>query len=331
MSSPLPVRVRPGPAELFRLGPGGSAWTYVDWIDEDGDGLVLIAAHGLPFLPGYASAARSGRPEDPLAHPAVVLSTIRGGRPDFYAFHRGFGPDRVWAVLGDGRLSLRADLRGTLPGCDWEARIEIDGVLRVPSADEPASADHEWTVLTVGARAEAEIRVNGQVGRLAGRAYVDRNLCTGPLEAAGLRDWHWGRAALPDGDVVWYGTSDGVGSAIRLAADGTTTDLGPVRTSGVRSGRWGLPRPAVVHLPGLDLPLDRPVDDGPFYTRVLLRHGERAVGFAEACRVDRIDGDWMRPLVRMAVADPAGSSRWLPLFSGPRAGRLGRLLRSVGR
>lgn len=334
MTLALPTRVRPGPPQLERLGPGGSAWTYLDLVDAEGNGLVLISSVGLPFLPGYASAARSGRAEHPLDHPSLVLSTIVGGRPDFYALHRfrpGEGPGEI-AVTADGALRVEADLRGTLPGCDWEARISVVGAPRIPSAGEPTRSPHEWTVLSAGAEATAVIRAGDTERSFTGRAYVDRNLCETSLDALGVSDWHWGRVAMPDGDLVWYsarGPDGDAASLVHIGRGGETTDLSSeIRTTGVRYGRWGLARPAVVHLLGADVHLDHPIDDSPFYTRLLLSTGGRTVGFAEACRTDRIDQPWMRPLVRMAVAGPGPSSVWLPLFCGPRQGRIARLFRS---
>ena len=43
---------------------------------------------------------------------------------------------------------------------------------------------------------------------------------------------------------------------------------------------------------------------------------------------DRIDLGWQRPLVRMRVQRADGdNSIWLPLFTGPKTGRVQRLLR----
>ena len=45
-------------------------------------------------------------------------------------------------------------------------------------------------------------------------------------------------------------------------------------------------------------------------------------------RIHGIDLDWQRPLVRMRVQRADGrNSMWLPLFTGPKPGRVQRLLR----
>ena len=70
------------------------------------------------------------------------------------------------------------------------------------------------------------------------------------------------------------------------------------------------------------------VDSGPFYMRYLTRaragDGE-ATGVAELIRPDRIDLARHRPFVRMRVQQPSSNSAWLPLFSGPKQGRIRRL------
>jgi carotenoid 1,2-hydratase len=70
--------------ERFLRAPGGFAWWYLDLVSPDGDGLVLIWSYGLPFLPGYADAARRGEPEVPVARPSVNLVVYRQGKPVFY-------------------------------------------------------------------------------------------------------------------------------------------------------------------------------------------------------------------------------------------------------
>ncbi len=73
-----------------------------------------------------------------------------------------------------------------------------------------------------------------------------------------------------------------------------------------------------------------PLDDGPFYLRSslsLVVEGRRGFGFSEHVRVDRLDLAIHRPFVNMRVHATQGpNSMWLPLFSGPRAGRFRRLL-----
>ena len=70
------------------------------------------------------------------------------------------------------------------------------------------------------------------------------------------------------------------------------------------------------------------VDDGPFYLRFLVDaedgvNGCRGRGFAERVVPANVDRPWQRPFVRMRTfATDGDNSMWLPLFSGPRSGRL---------
>jgi hypothetical protein len=104
----------------------------------------------------------------------------------------------------------------------------------------------------------------------------------------------------------------------------------------------------VIRTPGRDpieLFAEAPVDAGPFYLRYGLRTADGAArGWGERVRPAAVDVPWQRPFVRMRVHGPAlpmgargpsgganqpgADSAWLPLFSGPREGRVGRLLRS---
>jgi hypothetical protein len=72
----------PDPAVL--RNPGGFTWFYVDLVDEQGRGATLIWSWGLPFLPGYAKAARAGHPQLPIERPSVNLVVYEGGREIFY-------------------------------------------------------------------------------------------------------------------------------------------------------------------------------------------------------------------------------------------------------
>ena len=57
----------PDPAVLH--SPGGFTWFYVDLVDDQGGGATVIWSWGFPVLPGYAGAARAGRPSTPPRRP----------------------------------------------------------------------------------------------------------------------------------------------------------------------------------------------------------------------------------------------------------------------
>ncbi|MEC9399932.1 MAG: hypothetical protein VX475_20045, partial [Myxococcota bacterium] len=75
------------------------------------------------------------------------------------------------------------------------------------------------------------------------------------------------------------------------------------------------------------------LDNGPFYMRFFLDastpDGQRARGIGEACTPSRVDLARHRPLVKMRVQQTSDedNSMWLPLFTGPRRGRVERLLK----
>lgn len=369
MSAALPTLVRdplPDLALAHAERPGGFAWWYVDVVDDDGNGLVAIVSVGLPFLPGYASAARAGRAPAALTRPSVCLVVVQANRIAFWALHEVASDHVDWGRSAvrvgasslsvhlpsepDAPVRVEAHLAGTLPGCPWRADLSVEGPLRRPSAGEPDHADHEWSVLTACATARAQVRCTTgpadapveQVIDVHGRAYVDRNAGDRSLDGFAVRAWSWGRLAFPDQERIWYEATDrdGAHHSLALAIDAagnTTVERDAVVTEGRRTGWWGLPRPANVRFDEVSVPLGAPLDDSPFYARLAVT-GTRGAGdetsavgrgFAEVCRPARIDAAWFRPLLRMTVCHddtPSANSAWLPLFAGPATGRVQRLL-----
>ena len=339
--------------------PGGFAWWYVDLLDHKGDGIVMIWAFGLPFLPGYRSSTKGGKGPVARMRPSLNVATYRAGRPDLYLLQEW--PDQVvqWGAnservtFGDestllstvtaGRRCLRARLTLPLPGTKelLTGEVDVEGpVCRLPTPTTPDSV-HHWSPLTTATRGRARLRVgNEQVLDLEGRAYHDRNESTTPLDSLGIKYWMWGRTPVEDGEVLHYvlwpeGDGPVQAHAWHVSPDGTGTawtvsdiDWGPRRRSfyGMR------------HHPTLRLQTDagplivnthRLVDDGPFYLRMLTHVSTPAgsgQGVGEAIVPDRVDLPVHRPFVRMRVHDLGGAnSIWLPLFSGPAAGRFRRL------
>jgi hypothetical protein len=339
MSLPVLVSAR-APRREALTAPGGFVWWYVDLVDEAGDGAVVIFGWGLPFLPGYATAARGGRPERPIDRPAVSVAVFRSGSLAFWTLTEipaatvTWEGDEVRSAAGTLRVStdrglrVRAELSGDLRGTRWTARLAVDGPLRVPDPGEPAHDPHEWSVLSCGGLGALHLEFGGRAWTVAGRAYVDRNAGEAPLEQVS-GPWHWGRLALSGRDRVWYAEAgQNVGRTLEI--DEVARELGPPAVEVWRAGRWGQMFPGVVSWPDGQVVLE-PVDDSPFYVRFLARGrvgGAACRGIAEYCVPARIDAAWMRPLVRMAVrpADRAGS-RWLPLLSGPTEGRWERTIR----
>ena len=331
---------------------GGFTWWYCDLVDDNGNGLVVILALGLPFLPDYASKARRGEAPAARTRPSVFVSTMRAGRLGFWALHEVDPDDVVWRTdevrLGASGLSVRihnGEVRvtgafsGRLPGCDWHATLDVTGPLRQASEGEPTRATHEWSILTAVARGSATLRTGTESMRIEGRAYFDRNAGDTSLDGLECASWTWGRLAFPDHERVWYLATDPEGQThsldLTVMADGTTRiERGRVRMRGLRFSNWRLPYPSTVELGSdLSVAMPRPADDSPFYGRyqVGAQLGNQAArGFAEVCVPGRIDRAWFRPLLRMTIArDDGRNSVWLPLFGGTTQGRLARLARSM--
>ena len=352
----------PVPADVLRA-PGGFAWWYADLMTPGGDGAVLIWSYGLPFLPGYASAARRGAGELPVSRPSINLVVYRGGAPSFYllqehapgALDEG-RPDAVQEIGGcrfersfDGEhCTLGADLDLALPGTRERVTgsLRLRGIARRPSGSPPpAGAPHLWTPMTCPATGEARLSVGGRpLADLAGRAYHDRNHGRLPLHELGIARWMWGRVPLARRERIYYllwpaeAERRPVFLGVEIGEDGETEEVELEAEVGrERRGFGGLLRPERIVLraggrPWLTVEHARTADAGPFYLRLLSRgttgEGETALGWSELCVPGRVDLPLHRPLVRMRVHRAQGpNSRWLPLFTGPREGRAGRLLR----
>lgn len=345
---------RPLPRDLLGAS-GGFLWWYVDVVNAAGDGVVVIWSWGLPFLPGRADAARRGHPAPPRDAPSIHLTAYKAGQP--CAYHLLCVEDAHWdggrwtfgdAVIetsddGAGGCAVRGTLTFPVPGSDQPLRATFQATGKRPTYDvpEPAPDAHRWAPMLAPGPAHARLVVGDEVLLdVDGVGYHDRNGCPKPLHGLGLAHWVWGRVSTATRTVIAYLSFPEGDDAppmllvVDLAADGTTRMHRPtLRLATAHRGRFGMPWWDAWHL---DLPdgaltfrVEPPVDDGPFYLRHLLHaelDGEAAVGFAEACRPDRVDRAWMRPLVRMCVqSEGVAGSWWLPLFAGPRRGRWRRL------
>lgn len=298
----------PDPSVLH--SPGGFTWFYVDLVDDHGRGATVIWSWGLPFLPGYARAARTGRPELPIDRPSVniVVYGPRGER--FYLLSElpadqcEWGADnRSWR-MGDNHFSwvddggrngdaptrtLSADLDLALPtGGRAIGRLTVAGrVRRDPTGADlgsGGSGSHDWTPMIAASHGALELNTPGGRIEVAGRAYHDRNSAHRPLQALGIGSWVWGRLALPGRDLIFYRLNPAAPGTVprdivvELGEDGScraredvAVQAGPVRRS-----TWGLRWPSGMSFPDPDgrpvrIDVDALLDNGPFYQRYLLR------------------------------------------------------------
>jgi len=354
--------------------PGGFTWFYVDLVDERGCGATVIWSWGLPFLPGYAHAARIGRPERPIDRPSVNVAVYGPDGERFYLLTEippdacsWAADDRSWRLgdctftwtdapgAGGATRTLEADLDLALPtGGRATGRLRLSGQLRRDPQDfsggaVPGSAgSHVWSPMVAASRGELELNTPDGALRVNGRAYHDRNSATLPLDQLGIRSWWWGRLAFPGRDLIVYRlVPSAPGNPPRDLVVEVTED-GSCRVcedSGLiferpRHNVWGLrwPRGASFQDPdGRDVHIQvrTLLDNGPFYQRYLLQgrcDGAESYGIGENLVPHRVDGDLLRPLVRMRVHRANGpNSMWLPLFSGPSQGRWGRLIGRPGK
>jgi len=289
--------------------PGGFTWFYVDLIDEDGRGATVIWSWGLPFLPGYARAARAGHPQLPVDRPSVNVVVYGDGRERFYLLSELPHEDCQWSAdgrswrLGDSTFAwidspgtagaapsrtLEATLDLALPtGGRVTGELRVSGALRRDcSAGPPATADpdctHTWTPMIGAGLGSLALHTPEGDLRIEGRAYHDRNSATQPLHDLGIQSWWWGRLALPGRDLVFYRLTPSEPGAmprdliVELAADGSSrtveTQLEPGR---IRRSSWGLRWPATATFPDPDghpveVEVGAVLDNGPFYQRYLL-------------------------------------------------------------
>lgn len=337
---------------------GGFIWWYLDLIDDNGDGLVAIWSFGLPFLPGYAAAARAGDAPDAQALPSLNLVVYQGGRERFYLLQR-LAPEQARWETGETVRLGESVFRSFVDGNRRRVEIELDcplpgggrltGSLSASGAavnaqrvDPPELSPHTWTPLLAPGEGVALLRIDGERAfAVSGRAYHDRNGSPLPLHALGLDRWFWARAALPDGErVVYVLWPEGGGApramALSIAEDGAVLRRDDLEVETLRPHKrlFGMPAMDALRL-GDDLRVDLPtlVDNGPFYLRffgTLTDGAASGPAVAELVCPARVDLDLHRPIVRMRVHDLTGdNSPLLPWFAGPRRGRWARLGRAA--
>ncbi len=344
---------------------GAFAWWYLDTVDARGNGVVAIWSWGLPFLPGVESAARAGAPVAAALRPSFNLAIYQDNRSDLYLLREYAPDDAAWVDAGDAggawrfgrtriesarvgaRRRVRLDVDEAVPGSRHRitGTIEIDGAIPALPTTGEGRSPHRWSPLACPGEARVALDAGASSWRLDGRAYHDHNRSTTPLSRLGIRSWSWGRLAASGHEgafeQIYYLLEPEAGDAAPLRLLLRCDDDGHARllpstpsATHPRRNLWGLSWHGRLELRDAPVPavtLGAPLDAGPFYLRnPVADPASGARGWAETVVPGRIDADWARPLVRMAVARPEGASMWLPLFSGPRAGRLGRLLSPGG-
>lgn len=337
---------------------GGFVWWYLDLRDNNGNGLVLIWAFGLPFLPNYADLARLGKAQTPIERPSLNISIYSNGKLDFYLLQE-YSPDECdptphkWR-FGETRIDFDTDgdsatllinLSCQVPNASdrLEGRIHFAGPLRQGSSGTPDPA-HQWTPIIVAAEGSADLNFGETTYTIKGRGYHDRNAGTAPLHDLDIDKWWWGRLAFPNFDLVFYvliSKSDPAPLFLALKVDrtGKTVLMDEVKIdlTDFQRSLYGLKWPRKIHLrlpelSSIEVRNKYKIEDGPFYQRFMcdaidINSSVEGYGFVEQIVPDKVDTNWLRPLVKMRVHKTAGpNSMWLPLFTGPKESRFSRLL-----
>ena len=324
----------------------GFAWWYVDMIDAQGDGFVLIWSTGLPFLPHVGT---------PGCEAAVNLAVYRGGRQVYYVLESIPAANveldgdvirlgRSWfrSANSGGQRIVTAYLDCPVPGSASRLRgtVNVHGQALEVSAQGVPDTTHAWMPLSAPAQAKVRLHAEDFRFEAQGRAYHDRNCADLPMDALGIESWIWGRLAMPDHDLVYYHLLPKQAGAVPMsllleARAGVVRSLpeGKLRVAEPRRDRYGLAWHAAVTIEAADrapvrVRLDPPIDSGPFYLRHRIA-SDGAWGWGEACVPDKVDRAWQRPFVRMRVSGGSASA-WSPLFTGSSTGRLARLARWWG-
>jgi len=259
---------------------GGFTWFYVDLVDGDGGGATIIWSWGLPFLPGYAAAARGGSPQLPIDRPSVNVVVYGGGRERFYLLSELSPEECHWSEdgrswrLGDCRFSW-TDTPGSAGGAPTRVldgvldlalptggraigRLRLSGPLRREPVDPTfrhqgtTGSTHEWAPMIAASRGCLELNTPDGAIRVTGRGYHDRNSAVQPLQALGIQSWWWGRLALAGRDLIFYRLMPSQPGAaprdlvVEFADDGTcrVRENAGLQLGRLRRSAWGLRWPS---------------------------------------------------------------------------------------
>ncbi|NKC32665.1 carotenoid 1,2-hydratase [Roseomonas sp. BU-1] len=297
--------------------PRGYGWWYVDALSADGrHGLTIIAFLGTVFSPWYRLARRGGAPAAPENHCCVHVALY--GRPGGWAMtdRRASALRRSADLLEIGpsslhwdgtRLTIRLD-EVTVP---WPRRLRGQVVLRPEAVSDRAfqldsAGRHHWH--PIAARSSVEVALDSPALRWSGPAYFDTNWGTAPLEQDFI-GWDWCRAPMPDATAILYNAQrrDGTDQslALRVARDGSVTDVAPPPPVTLPRTLWRIARPTRAE--GGAARVVRTLVDAPFYSRSEIRTrllGQEATAIHESLSLDRFAHPSMYAMLPFRVPRP---------------------------
>lgn len=289
----------------------GYAWWYIDAISEDGyNALTVIAFIGSVFSPYYARARRRG-PADPLNH-VSINAILYSPRQKYWAMtergtasvsrsprHIGIGPSAL--CVEGGRLTVDID--------EWTVPVprRMRGTITVelgPLFDDEHALDaegrHTWR--PIAPMAHATVRFERPGLDWQGRAYVDMNAGSEPLEA-GFRSWTWSREDAGASTRILYDVEQRNGARRGLALDyhpdGSIRHIEPDPPQALPRTGWRVARStrAAAAMPAR---VSRTLEDTPFYSRSLLgfdRDGVQRKAIHESVDLDRFAARWVQVLL----------------------------------
>lgn len=290
--------------------------------------VVVIALLGSPFSNAYASD-RASPPLDFCAMNVALYGpdglsmfslneraiTARDRSPNALALGRS---TLFWE--GSDALVLDLDER-TSPAPLRRGGAPIRGRIRLLPEGAPtrgprllADGHSWWPIAPISA---IEVELDEPRLRFRGHGYHDANYGVEPLEAA-FRTWRWSRARLSgDRALVHYDTVDrhGVDSPLSLEIDrdGHVQELDDALESRrLPRSRWGLQR-GMRTAPSAPLHIVRDLEDGPFYTRSLVRGayaGEPLLFMHEEMSCDRLASAWVRFLMQFRMGNDELLTPW---------------------
>ena len=279
--------------------------------DDGKSAVVVIAMLGSPFSPAYARARARGR-VDPLDFSAFNVSVTSRSASRWALTERSrsaVARDATTLAVGrssmrwlsSGSLAVEIDERSAPWGRPVRGRVLFHPDTRTESAVPiDGRGDHLWWPLAPLGR--VEVALDEPRVRFTGSGYVDANAGRGPLEDSFAR-WSWARLSRVDQvaityDVVTRAEEDRRHgylidrAGLREIEGGDIVALGPTR--------FGLPRSLRCPGNGGARLSWRTVEDGPFYARSIVRHGDGAhssTGVHEVVSLDRFAASWVQFLI----------------------------------
>lgn len=283
----------------------------MDAVSDDGrHALTLIAFIGTVFSPWYAAARRRG-PTAPENHVALNAVLYGPGRKRWALTDRPRGAlERDATTLRLGPSALRWEDDGLVIDIDevtaplpsrlrGRVRVHVDALTPTPFGLDLAGRHGWWPICPM---ARVEVALDRPALSWSGRAYLDSNAGSEPLEAA-FDDWDWCRMPRADGGAaILYEARALSGAnqclALRIGRDGTVVQEDPPAGHALpRAPLWRMPRATRAEGP---VTVARTLEDTPFYSRSLLStrlFGEAAPAVHESLSLRRFTRGWVQMLL----------------------------------